>query len=85
MVNEFKKWTGRKKRNVEMYETCFCFFNLGFGKAKQMDRLHLNPYDGTHVHYQDPITAFPDKMDELLIALNKVNKCLFRFFILNFI
>jgi hypothetical protein len=50
-----------------------------------MDRLHLNPYDGTHVHYQDPITAFPDKMDELLIALNKVNKCLFRFFILNFI
>ncbi len=39
-----------------------------------MDRLHISPYDGTHVQYQDPVTSFPDKMDELLIALNKVRK-----------
>jgi hypothetical protein len=42
-----------------------------------MDRLHVNPYDGSHVHYQDPITAFPDKMDELIVALNKVKNKLF--------
>jgi hypothetical protein len=39
-----------------------------------MDHLHSNPYDGSHVHYQDPITSFPDKMDELIVALNKVRK-----------
>jgi len=54
------------------------------GKTQEMDRLHLNPYDGTRVQYHDPITSFPDKMDELLIALNKVRKNLFYFiFILN--
>ncbi|CAF3366379.1 unnamed protein product [Rotaria sp. Silwood1] len=44
----------------------------GIGRPKGIDRLHLNPFDGTRVHYHDPITSFPDKMDELLIALNKV-------------
>jgi hypothetical protein len=39
-----------------------------------VDRLHTNPYDGTRVQYHDPVTSFPDKMDELLIALNKVKK-----------
>ncbi|CAF4044663.1 unnamed protein product, partial [Rotaria sp. Silwood2] len=44
----------------------------GIGKTREMDRLHLNPFDGTHVHYHDPITTFPDKIDELLIALNTI-------------
>jgi hypothetical protein len=58
---------------------------LGLGKTQEIDRLHLNPYDGTRVQYHDPITAFPEKMDELLIALNKVKrKILYGFiFLLN--
>ncbi|CAM2704890.1 unnamed protein product [Rotaria socialis] len=44
----------------------------GIGKTREMNRLHLNPLDGTNVHYHDPITTFPDKMDELIIALNKI-------------
>jgi len=57
-------------------------FCLGLGKTEEMDRLHLNPYDGTRVQYHDPITAFPEKMDELLAALNKVRKknFFFKFF-----
>jgi hypothetical protein len=51
-----------------------CFANLGIGRTEEMDRLHLNPYDGTRVQYNDPITAFPNKMDELLVALNKVRE-----------
>jgi len=49
-------------------------YDLGIGKVQQVDRLHINPYDGTKVQYLDPITSFPEKMDELLIALNKVLK-----------
>lgn len=45
---------------------------IGFGTTREMDRLHLNPFDGSNVHYHDPITSFPDKIDELIIALNKV-------------
>ncbi|CAF3507643.1 unnamed protein product [Rotaria sordida] len=44
----------------------------GIGRPKELDRLHLNPFDGTRVHYHDPITSFPNKMDELIIALNKI-------------
>jgi hypothetical protein len=44
------------------------------GRAQALDRLHLNPYDGTRVQYHDPIESFPEKMDELLIALNKVKE-----------
>ncbi|UJR27333.1 hypothetical protein I4U23_008626 [Adineta vaga] len=44
----------------------------GVGKTQEMDRLHLNPYDGSRVHYHDPVTSFPDKMDELIVALNKI-------------
>lgn len=46
--------------------------DLGVGRTQEVDRLHLNPYDGTIVHYHDPITSFPEKIDQLLIALNKV-------------
>jgi hypothetical protein len=48
------------------------FVHSGIGKTEEIDRLHVNPYDGTIVHYHDPITAFPEKIDQLLIALNKV-------------
>ncbi|CAF3950096.1 unnamed protein product, partial [Rotaria magnacalcarata] len=44
----------------------------GIGRTREMDRLHLNPIDGTNVHYHDPITTFPDRIDELIIALNKI-------------
>lgn len=71
-MNQFKKWTG-KKMNIWMNEWNL-FVDLGWGKTDEMDRLHLNPYDGSRVQYHDPITSFPDKMDELLIALNKVKR-----------
>ncbi|CAF1616393.1 unnamed protein product [Adineta ricciae] len=44
----------------------------GLGRTQEMDRLHLNPYDGSRVQYHDPVTLFPNKMDELLVALNKI-------------
>ncbi|CAF1178747.1 unnamed protein product [Adineta steineri] len=44
----------------------------GLGTTQEADRLHLNPYDGSKVHYHDPITSFPDKMDQLIVALNKI-------------
>lgn len=53
------------------------WYFLGLGKVQQADRLHINPYDGSKVQYLDPITSFPEKMDELLVALNKVCERLF--------
>ncbi|CAF3607443.1 unnamed protein product [Adineta steineri] len=44
----------------------------GLGTTQEMERLHMNPYDGSKVQYHDPVTSFPDKMDELLVALNKI-------------
>ena len=69
MVNQLKKWTGEKREYFRRECSSSC---VGLGRTDEMDRLHLNPYDGTRVQYLDPITAFPDKIDELLIALNKV-------------
>ena len=77
MVNEFKKWTGIVENQVILNVIGFCFEKKGIGKPEEMDRLHINPFDGSHVHYQDPITSFPDKMDQLLIALNKVKSVFF--------
>ncbi|CAF0742236.1 unnamed protein product [Didymodactylos carnosus] len=44
----------------------------GIGRPNEMAQLHLNPFDGTRVHYHDQVSYFPQKIDELLIALNKI-------------
>ena len=58
--------------NREIWACLSFFYCLGLGRTEEIDRLHMNPYDGSRVEYQDPITSFPTKMDELIFALNKV-------------
>ena len=62
----------RENNDFSKQLNCIRFF-LGLGTTQEIDRLHVNPYDGTIVHYHDPISQFPEKIDQLLIALNKVS------------
>ncbi len=53
----------------------FCVF-LGFGRSNELERFEERD-EQMRSKYIDPIEYFPDKIDQLLEALNRVR---FRFF-----
>ncbi|CAF0957173.1 unnamed protein product, partial [Didymodactylos carnosus] len=78
IINEyFKRVRNDLSKQNNEYEMIAFMINKfkkwsGIGRSKQIAQLHINPFDGTRVHYRDQISYFPEKIDELLIALNRI-------------
>ncbi len=60
----------------------FCVF-LGFGRSNELERFEERD-EQMRSKYIDPIENFPDKIDQLLDALNRVGFFYYSYVIFNF-